>query len=655
VLHFCANGGVNSLSIPLAQPKRCYRFGVFEAGVADRELLRQGVRLRLQDQPFRVLTILLEHAGDVVTREELRQRLWPADTYVEFDGSLNAALKRLRSALGDSADNPVFIETVPKRGYRFIAPVTSEVDLELAEGVGNSTTSESLDSLSTDDRSSAWRSLWWVTSAVAVLMLLAGWRYTRRSAPRASAPAKVVAVLPFSNEGAGPDFDYLRYAIANDLVSDLTSTHSVAVRPFASTSKYGSQSADPATVGKELRVTYVVAGGFLLDNQNLRVNLEVVDVEQNQPVWREEVAGSPQDLVALHDRIAVRVAQGLLPAINISKASPAEMPSPKNEQALDLFLHSITVPLDPEPNLTAIKMLEGSVSLDSGYAPAWGELGWRYYIDYHYGNGGKAAESKALQAYKRQSELDPNVPAISTTIRVEQGDLNGAYDQAMEFLRRRPDVSIAHYSMSYVLRYAGLLDEASKECDNALAIDPGFNVFRSCATPFILSGDYPHALRFIHLDENSGPSAEWRMVIALRTGNTAAVLEESGVAVKTGTHFADLARSCLSHGPEEEVSKKAKQIESDPRLSLDAEEVYRSAEFLGFCGFGDAALRQLRKAIAGNYCSYPALDKDPLFNTIRQRTEFAELRQAGLKCQQSFQNHRQQATAGPSVPSQKFN
>jgi DNA-binding winged helix-turn-helix (wHTH) protein len=109
--------------MPLAQSKRSYRFGLFEVEVASGELLRQGVRVRLQDQPFRVLTILLERAGEVVPREELRQKLWPADTYVEFDGSLNAALKRLRAALGDPADNPIFIETIPKRGYRFIAPV----------------------------------------------------------------------------------------------------------------------------------------------------------------------------------------------------------------------------------------------------------------------------------------------------------------------------------------------------------------------------------------------------------------------------------------------------------------------------------------------------------------------------------------------------
>src|SRR5438552_2641588 len=107
-------------------PKRVYRFGLFEADVESGKLLREGVRVKLQDQPFRLLCRLLERAGQVVSREELQQALWSSNTYVEFEGSLNATLKRLRFALGDSADNPVFIETLPKRGYRFLAPVTAE-------------------------------------------------------------------------------------------------------------------------------------------------------------------------------------------------------------------------------------------------------------------------------------------------------------------------------------------------------------------------------------------------------------------------------------------------------------------------------------------------------------------------------------------------
>ena len=629
-------------------PKRVYRFGLFQVDSDGGKLLRRGVPVKLQEQPLRVLCLLLDRPGEVVTREELRRSLWTEGTYVEFDGSLNAALKRLRLALGDDAENPIFIETVPRRGYRFIAPVECEQPAEISAGAVSPAASVQSGLRSGGNRSSyvsRWRlRAGWGVAAVCVLLLLVGWRYiARRNETSVHAARKVIAVLPFSNEGAGADFDYLRYAIANDLVTDLTDTHSVSVRPFASTSRYGSQPADPEAVGKELRVTHVVAGGFLLDKQTLRVNLELVDVAENQPIWREEVAVPVQELVALHDKLASRAAKGLLPAMHISNASAADMPAPKNEQALDLFLHSLTVPLDPESNRLAIKKLEESVSLDNGYAAAWGELGWRYYNDYHYGNGGEPAVAKALAAYKRQSELDPNIPPVWTNIRVEQGDLNGAYDQAAEFLRTRPDSSMAHFGMSYVLRYAGLLDEAGKECDAALALDPGFNGFRSCAIPFIMAGDYEHAQRYIRLDESSGFASFMRMRIALRVGNTAEILAQSGVAVRSGFRNADdqltLFRMCSNHAPEAEISKAAKYL-ADPGAERDSELWYQNAEVMGFCGEGDAALRQLRKAIEGSYCSHPAMDKDPLFDPIRRRPEFAELQQAAVQCQQNFLAHR---------------
>jgi len=634
-----------------ALTKRVYRFGLFQIDPDGGKLLRQGVPVKLQEQPLRVLCLLLERPGEVVAREELRKSLWPDGTYVEFDSSLNVTLTKLRFALGDNADNPLFIETVPRRGYRFIAPV--EVEQSLKTSVLDPSILKSADLQSGDVSSSAPSSrrwLWWMLPALGLLLAMV-WRYATSNRPRPVAAQKVIAVLPFSNEGGGPDFDYLRYAIANDLVTDLTYSR-VAVRPFASTSRYASQPPDPEAVGKELRVTHVVAGGFLLDKdkQNLRVNLELVDVAQNQAIWREEITVSPQELVALHDKLASRVAMGLLTALNVSIASAADTPAPKSEKGLDLFLHSLTIPLDPGPNLLAIKKLEESVSLDSGYAPAWRELGWRYYIDYHYGNGGDAAVAKALQAYKRQSELDPNWPPVATPIRVEQGDLNGAYDQAADFLRRRPDVSWAHYSMSYVLRYAGLLDEAGKQCDAALAIDPGYNMFRSCANPFILKGDYEHAQRYIRLDENSGVGALLRMMIALRTGNTTAALTESNVvASQTGYRLADLVRAYSSHAPKEELSRSAARVVADINTSRDAEEVYRNAEILSLCGQTDLALMQLRRAIQGNYCSYPAIDKDPLFESIRHYSQFAELRQASIQCQQNFLAHRRQVDAALTV------
>src|SRR5580704_5751819 len=191
--------------MPLAQSKRSYRFGLFEADIASGELLRQGTRVRLPDQPFRVLSILLERAGEVVPRAEFRQKLWPADTYVEFDGSLNAALKKLRSALGDSADNPIFIETVPKRGYRFIAPVTFDQIEEVA--AIEKEPLESLDFPGTpDDRSFVLlrHYLWWALIPLVVLIVLGGWRYEGKNLSNSPVAPTVIAVMPFFNQGAGP-------------------------------------------------------------------------------------------------------------------------------------------------------------------------------------------------------------------------------------------------------------------------------------------------------------------------------------------------------------------------------------------------------------------------------------------------------------------
>jgi TolB-like protein/DNA-binding winged helix-turn-helix (wHTH) protein len=611
--------------------------------------------VRLQELPFRLLTILLERAGDIVTREELRQSLWPEGTYVEFDGSLNAALKKLRFALGDDAENPIFIETVPKRGYRFIAPVECERPEEISAPVSEpeSVVMPAASQRLSPDSRPAWR-LGWIVMGAAVLLLLIGWRYTRRSQSGAPAQRKVIAVLPFSNEGAGADFDYLRYAIANDLVTDLTYAQSVSVRPFSSTTKYGSQPFDPAAVGKELRVTHVLAGGFLRDQQNLRVNLELIEVAQNQTVWRDEVSVAPQELIALHDKLAVAASQGLLPAINIPAVSPENVPGPRNEQAFDLFQHSLVIPLDPGPNQNAIHTLEQSVSLDGGYTPAWSQLSWRYYIDYHYGSGGEAAREKSLLASRRQSELDPSTPPISTTIRTEQGDLDVAYDQAAEFLRRRPDASMAHFWMSYVLRYAGLVDEAGKECDAGLALDPGFNVFRSCASTFIMAADYAHAQEYISVDESSGFAALMRLQIALRARDAAAALTDANAVAQLGFRNVDakLVRAYLNHASAAEFANTVAEVEADPVSSRDPELLYQNADALAFCGQPDGALRQLGKAVKGNYCSYPAMDRDSLFDSIRQQPEFEAIRQAGIQCQQSFLAHRAQVRAPLSASHQ---
>jgi DNA-binding winged helix-turn-helix (wHTH) protein/TolB-like protein len=259
-----------------------YRFGLFELDPARGTLKRQGENIRLQSQPYRVLVVLLENAGQVVSREQLRERLWPSDTYVEFDGSLNAALKRLRATLGDSADNPIFIETVPRQGYRFIAPVSYGPNVRSEEIAVQAPLAEILPGTGASPQSSdprPWHAFLWVGTVAIVVLVAALWasRFSRTKSGRVAAPPPAIAVLPFTNQGAGADLDYLRYMIANELVTDLTHARSLAVRPFASTSRYATEPADPASVGRDLRVTYVLDGGYLLTEGNLRVSMELVE------------------------------------------------------------------------------------------------------------------------------------------------------------------------------------------------------------------------------------------------------------------------------------------------------------------------------------------------------------------------------------------
>lgn len=309
-----------------ASPSIVYRFGLFQLDFDRGTLLRKGLPVKLQDQPLRVLCKLLCRPGEIVSREELKQLLWPDGTHVEFDGSLNAVVKRLRFALGDDVENPVFIETVAKRGYRFIAPVERAQSSGPDPATELPKRSESFDwqrgqapSISRQ-QAGTWRvgGERLLQGGLVLIVLVVVWRYLARRQTTSQTAETVIAVLPFANEATDPDLDYLRYAIANDLVTDLSHARGVTVRPLASTSRYGSQLTDPAAVGKVLRVSYVLAGGFFQEDQNLHVFIELVDVARNNPSWRDELTVPSQELIRLRGQLLSRITQGLLPVISSS-------------------------------------------------------------------------------------------------------------------------------------------------------------------------------------------------------------------------------------------------------------------------------------------------------------------------------------------------
>jgi tetratricopeptide (TPR) repeat protein len=351
-------------------------------------------------------------------------------------------------------------------------------------------------------------------------------------------------------------------------------------------------------------------------------------------VWRDKIDASAPSMIAMQVQIAMRVKGGLAPALGTSAEDVGTQP--KNEEAYDLYLRSIAVPLQPITNKDGITMLERAVALDPGYAPAWLTLARRYYAESHY-TGQNRGEMELYNAtVKKALAIDPNyVGAWAALVlgQVERGELVEAYQAAQELVRRRPDNADAHFILSYVLRYAGLLNEAAPECDKALLIDGQTqnSGVRSCAVVFLFRQDYPGALNYLNVDPDSDLAKSLRLEMFVRQGNDQEALKlTSSYSPKWGGFDLLVAKLQGKSGSEIHAMTQAIKPDEDPETN------YFAAAHLAYVGETNAAVEILRAAIKGKYCSYPAMDSDPFLASVRTRPEFTEIRNAGMQCQNEF-------------------
>jgi len=406
--------------------KRSYRFGLFEVDLANGELLRQGVRVRLQDLPFRLLTILLERNGEVVSREELRQKLWPADTYVEFDGSLNAALKRLRAALGDPAENPIFIETLPKRGYRFIAPVSAALSDRVA--IEAATEKKEENSMATqavpDDGlrkpaapfviheppfATPRRGRGFVYGAVGVLVLLSfvGWyAFRNRSQPAGKSPSatsavipvrKSVAVLGFHNTSGRTQDDWLATALSEMLSTELTSGERLRLvpgeevanlriaSPWSQTSTLAPDTT--ARIGTALNSDVLVYGSYTeigpADRAQLRLDVRLQEARTGEVLSQIAHTSSSDDLFRVASDVGVKLRDRLgVPGISDTEQAGVLASLPLNRKGARFYALGIAK-LREFDSLAAKDLLEQACKADPKFslahamlARAWAQLGY---------------------------------------------------------------------------------------------------------------------------------------------------------------------------------------------------------------------------------------------------------------------------------------
>ncbi len=478
-------------------------------------------------------------------------------------------------------------------------------------------------------------------AAVILMLLIVTTAYLIKRARNSTAPPNTVAVLPFQNIDVSPSNDYLRLAIADEVATILTYTPQLEVRPVTATRRY--LGSEPQEAGKELRVGTIVSGRFLRQEDNLAITVEATDVKSNRIIWQRSMTVPAKDLIQLQKQLSTELRSGLLPVLSVGGSSIETATKPKNPEAYDLYLRSAAVPHDPLPNKEAISMLERSVGLDPTYAPAWDALGLRYYYDSQYSSGGDRAFDRAGAAYERASNLDPNfITAIAHLARnhAERGETVAAYKQAQDLVKRRPDNAQAHFTMAYVLRYAGALDEATKECDTALGLDPGNYGFRSCAFAFFELGEGKRAMEYVELDAGSEWARNMRPAVFLREGKPDEAEEAARNMSSPQTWFGNVLRTCLEGRPASEMNTVVLEAEPAMLAQRDPEFRYHQGALMAYCGQMDVAARLIKSAIQQNYCSAQALESDPVLISFRRTPEYEELLKSGRECQRRFDNGR---------------
>ncbi len=474
------------------------RFGVFEADLGSCELRKQGRRLKLQTQPCQVLKLLLEHPGEVVSREEFRKRLWPEDTFVDFDHGLNTAMRRLREVLNDSPGNALFIETLQRRGYRFIAPVavvrTVEEVVDPApppmmppEFLVPEAAPVLVGALS-PSRRTGWRFASAVGGSLilgSVVGLAAGWLLMRypSNAEVKSKPLQVrsLAVLPLENIAATPGQEYLADGMTDELIASLTKIRSLRVASRTSSMGYKGTRKPLSEIARELNVDAVVEGTVQRSGGVIRITAELVQTSSDRALWAETYENKSDDILALEQQVASAVVRQIQIELTPQEQQALTAPQPISPEAYEHYLKGKYYwSKRSETALTkAIDYFELATKDEPRYALAYAGLADCYSIIGAAIVGtvpAKEVAPKAETAAIRAMELDPNLAESQTamaTVRLNYDwDWAGAERGFRRAIELNPSYATAHQRYSLYLIAMNRSTESLAEMQRALTLEP---------------------------------------------------------------------------------------------------------------------------------------------------------------------------------------
>ena len=576
-------------------------------------IARGDAQAHVEPRVMDVLVCLAEHTGEVVSRETLNQRVWA--NVVVTDQAVTNCISELRQHLGDDRATNRVIETIPKRGYRLTAPV------RLVQAT------PATDDLATPPSR---RKPWLVAAGALLAFVLSGFAWWRSRAPAPSLTS--VAVLRFENAARDESLDYLGLALPDEIATLLTQSSGVAVRPL------GYVDADrPLAAARERHVDNIVSGRYYLEEDGqLSLAIEAQDVPQERVIWRTRISVPVGDLLVMRGHLAQGVREGLLPALGARAARTAGS-IPTDGEAYQLYLRTLAIPHQPNQGARAIEMLERAVRLEPTFAPAWDALGVWYYDYGTWWGGEEPARQRSVAAHRRALELDPELISAARNVvtrHTESADTAGAYREARKLLATFGPSADTHFALSYVYRYGGLFDESQQQCDLALQRDPQNPRLRSCAYSYLYAGKLTRVMDYLRLDEGSY-FVNWGTVLYnLRTGDRAAALRATRRAADDETRR--LMEPCLEGTRGAALDGPVAEFIGHWQKAGDPETPYAVAPMLLYCGRPQDALGFVERSVDMTFCSFPAVDLDPIWAPVRQDPGFQRIRAKAMACHERF-------------------
>jgi TolB-like protein/DNA-binding winged helix-turn-helix (wHTH) protein/tetratricopeptide (TPR) repeat protein len=468
-------------------PFRRLRFGVFEADLRTGRLTKNGRRVRLQEQPFRLLAILLEQSGQLVTRETLHARLWPRTT-VDFDHGLNKAISKIRDALGDSAENPRFVETVARRGYRFVGDV-SDVDDERPEGAAHADPEVGL------EPGGARRTFGRVVSSALTAPLSS---MSNRQRP-SDGIIRSLAVLPLENLSGDTAQDYFTDGMTEELIARLGQISSLRVISRTSAMTYKNVHRPLPEIGRELNVQAVVEGSVLRSGDQVRITAQLIQVHDDRHMWAQSYTGNLRDTLTLQSKVATAIAGQVRTTLKSQEQATLQTSKTVDPDAFEAYLKGryFLNKRTGDGLRTAISYFNQAIAVDPAYAAAWSGLADAYTLsgDWKYGvlsreDAFPKARAAAIKALSLDDALSEAHASFAFALDLYGWDWDGAEREYKRSIALNPGYATAHQWYAWHLIMTGRTSDAIVEIKTAESIDP---------LSLIISADVADALCVAHL------------------------------------------------------------------------------------------------------------------------------------------------------------